>query len=136
MESRKNGKGRIKPNEVRNRILKQVIALVLTVIAVFMAFQIGQPYINHYVFKRDLLQAISYVGARSNFNANNRSDENIRKDVIGIAQKNNITLEEKNITIRRDASGVEIRIVYPSTIDYFIMKQDIFLQAKGNSTKP
>jgi len=96
------------------------IAIILMVLAVFLAFKLGPIYYNHYEFKGELKQAVGRAGARLT------SNENIKKDVIAIAQKNNIFLKGEEIIINKSVpTRVIIEIKYVIPVDFIIFKYDL-----------
>ena len=102
-----------------------IVALFLMIAAIFLAIKLGPPYFYHYEFKGDLKQAVSRAGAHL------IADENIKKDVKAIAQKNNIILKDEEITIDKTVPArVIIEIKYAVPVDFIILKRDINFHAR------
>ena len=104
-----------------------IFAIVLMVLAVFLAIKLGPPYVNNYEFKNAMQQAVSRAGARS------MSEEAVKKDLIELARKSGIVLDEKNIKINRTTSDVQIIVTYTVPVDFIIMKRDINFEVKESS---
>ena len=104
-----------------------ILAIILMAAAVFLAFKLGPPYLSHYEFKGEMKQTVSRAGAHM------MSEEQIKKDLIAIARKNNIVLEEKNIRITRTSSSVEISTGYTIPVNFIIMKRDLNFEVKESS---
>ena len=116
-KSREEGKGS----------LGCIFALFLMVVALLLAFKLGPPYKNHYEFKSDMKQAVSRAGARS------MTDENIKKDLIQIAEKNMIVLKSENIQIRHMGGQVVITVEYTIPVNFLIMTKDLRFNLEESS---
>jgi len=132
MKPRKKSKPGLKTKGEGKRALVRLTALVLTIIVILLAYKLGPPYINYYRFKGELQQAI--INARTRMmDEGIRSDGEIRKDTLEVAQKNNIILEGKNIQITRLSDNIEVSVEYTITVDFIIMKRDLIFRLKGSS---
>ncbi|MDR0310958.1 MAG: DUF4845 domain-containing protein [Acidobacteriota bacterium] len=104
-----------------------IIAIVLMVIVIFLGFQLGPVYFNYYEFKSDLKQEVSRVAARA------INDEDIVKNLIKIAEKNNIFITKENIKIRRIAGQIAIEVEYQVPVGFIIMTRDLNFKLEGSS---
>ena len=104
-----------------------IFALFLMVVVIFLAIKFVPPYLNHYEFKSDMKQAVSRAGARS------ITDDNIRKDLIQLAQKNKIVLKNENIQISRFAGQIVIRVKYTIPINLLIMNHEFKFENEESS---
>ena len=97
-----------------------IFAIILMVIAIVLAVKLGPLYYNHYEFKGELKQLVSRAGARLNTN------ENIKRDVVTLAQKNRIFLKDDEIIIDKSVpTRVIIEIKYIVPVDFIILKRDL-----------
>jgi len=106
-----------------------VFAIVLMVVALVLAFKLGPPYVNHYGFKGEMKQVASRSGAR----AMAMSEENIKKDVIQVASKNNIDLKIEDIKITRPTGQIVINVKYNVPVNFFIMTHDLSFEIEESS---
>ena len=114
----------IKSGEDGKGSLGCIFAIILMVIAIFLAYKLGPLYYNHYELTGELKQAVSRAGARM------ISDENIKKDVKALAQKNNIFLKDEDILINKSVpTRIIIEIKYVIPVDFIILKRDINFHA-------
>lgn len=115
-------------NEDKGKVnLGCIFAIFLMAAAIFLSFKLAPPYLSHYEFKGELKQAISRAGART------VPDEAIIRDLMGIAEKNNISLKKENIKLRRLSNRVSISIEYTIPVDFLIMKRDLHFQTEESS---
>ena len=104
-----------------------IFALVLMLIVIFFAVKLAPPYLNRYEFKSELKQAVSRAGARA------FSDENIKKDLLLLAEKNKIVLKSENIRIKHVAGQLVISVEYTIPVDFIILKHDLSFQDEESS---
>ena len=103
-----------------------IFALFLMVIAIFLAFKLGPPYFSHNEFKSDLNQLASRVASNVSI-----SDENVKKNVKAIAQKNGIVLKDGDIRIDKSVNArIIIEVNYAVPVNFIIMKRDINFHAR------
>ena len=132
-KARKRNKRNDKPSGESKRAFFRLVVLIFIAIILFLAFKIGPHYFYYYKFKFEIPNAISYADAVTVFHGNVKSEENLKKYVIFVAQRNKIILEEKNIRVVRLPDGAEINVEYTVTVDFLIMKRDLNFQIKENS---
>ena len=124
MKSLKHG---FKSGEEGKGALGCIFALFLMAVVLFLAFKLGPPYFNHYEYKGEMKQAISRFGARS------IPDENIKRELVSTAAKNNIPLNNENIQIRRFAGRINIDVEYIIPVDLLIMKYNLRFKIEESS---
>ena len=101
-----------------------IFAIVLIVIAAFLAVTLGPPYYSHYGFRSDLQHLVSREGARAS------SDESVRRQLIRLAEQNNILLEANNIRISRFASQLTISVEYTIPVSFIFVKRDLLFSTE------
>ena len=104
-----------------------IFALLLMVIALFLAIKLGPPYMSHYEFKGEFKQAVSRVAARG------MVEENIIKEMIATAEKNKIVLKSENIQIRRFAGQLIITVEYTIPVDFIFMERELRFKLEESS---
>ena len=124
----------------------RLIVVVFIFFVVILTFKLGPIYFSHYKFcgkfplfplidfTGEMQQALAYVNGRASFDASTSiSDAVIRKEIIGVARKRNIVLEEKDIEINRVEDNAEINFEYTAPVDFFIMKRGIHFQVREDT---
>jgi len=96
-----------------------IFSIVLMAIVVFLAIKLIPVYFNNYEFKGELKQAVSRAGARAIQN------EDIVRDLIATAGKNNIVLQKEKIQISRTSGQLYIAVEYSVPVNFLIMKRDL-----------
>jgi hypothetical protein len=104
-----------------------IVSIFLVIIIIFVSFKLGPPYFSHYEFKGEVKHAVSRYGARA------ISDENIKKDLINLAEKNKVLLKNENIQIRRFAGQLILNVEYSIPVDFLILKRDISFKVEESS---
>jgi len=100
--------------------LKGYIALLVVVVAIYVAWNMTPPYWNKYQFQDD----VDDVARRSSY-ANRMTEDEIRDAVIKKAASNNIPLKEDQITITKGADGIGISVHYRVHVDIILFPTDL-----------
>ena len=104
-----------------------IFSIVLLLIVIFLAFKLVPVYFNYYEFKGAFQQTVSRAGARS------VQDELIVKDLISIAERNNIVLKKENVHIRRFAGQLYIDVEYSVPVNFLVLKRDLKFKIEETS---
>lgn len=100
-----------------------LLFVLLLAVIVFLAINIGPPYIAAKGLEADLKTEVSRAGARY------YASDVLMKEVLQLAKKNEVRLTEDNVKIERYAGQLFIKVRYQVPIDlYFyeyLMKVDI-----------
>jgi len=104
-----------------------MLALVVMAIALFIAFKAGPPYYNNYNLEGELKSTVSRMSARS------LKEEVVVRDLIRIAEKNDVVLTKKNINISRFGGKLYIEIEYTVPIDFLILQYDLHFKMREES---
>lgn len=105
--------------------LKGIIALVVVVAVIYVAWNVTPPYFYNYQFQDDLddiARRNSYV---------NKNEDDIRDLVIKKAASDSITLREDQVTITRGADGVGITVRYRVHVDMILHPVDLDFSANS-----
>ena len=103
-----------------------VFALLLG-IAVFLAINVGPPYISAKSFEADLKAEVSRAGARY------YNNEALIKEVLQLAKKNEIRIDQKNVSIERYASQLFLKVKYKVPIDLYFYEYVMNVDIKASS---
>ena len=104
-----------------------MLSLVVMAIVLFIAFKVGPPYYNNYNLASELKSTVSRMSARA------LKEEVVIKDLIRIAEKNDIVLTKKNIKISRFGGNLYIEIDYTVPIDFLILQRELHFKMKEES---
>jgi hypothetical protein len=104
-----------------------VFFLALLGVAIFAAMRIGPPWFAYKGLESDFKTEVARAGAHV------FTDETIIKELIAVAEKNDVELSRENISIRRFADQLEIAIHYTVTIDLLVYQRDWDFEIKSSS---
>ena len=104
-----------------------MLSLVVMAIVLFIALKVGPPYYNNYNLEGELKSTVSRMSARA------LKEEVVIKDLIRIAEKNDIVLTKKNIKISRFGGKLYIEIDYTVPIDFLILQRELHFKMKEES---
>ena len=99
--------------------IKGLIALLVVVAAIYVAWNMIPPYFNNYQFQ-DTLDDI----ARKNSYSQN-TDDAIKEIVVSKAQSSNIVLKPDEITVSHTVDGLGISVHYKVHVDMIVHPVDI-----------
>lgn len=104
-----------------------LIFIVLLAVAVYVAIQVGPVYYSNYAMESELKKEISRAGAHS------LDDEQIVQDVMNIARRNDVPLQEENITVQHVAGQVGVEINYAVPVNLIVLERDLNFKIKVSS---
>jgi hypothetical protein len=104
-----------------------LIFVVLAGAAVFIAINVGPPYLAARSLEADLKTEVSRAGAR--FYPN----ETLVKEVLQLARKNEVALTAANVKIERYAGQLFIKIKYQVPIDLLFYEYVMRVDMKASS---
>ncbi len=87
--------------------LRVILALAVLATLVFLAIKLVPPYINNYQFQDDLITV-----ARYNTYAQNKTEADIRQEVLGKARELGLPVTEEQIAVEKSSVGVNIDVKY------------------------
>jgi hypothetical protein len=86
--------------------IKAVIGIFVIVAGIYLGIQALPPYFYNYQFKDDLVEIARFASVT------NKSEEDIRKDVMKKAVSYNLPIRPEQIQITRDSGDVGIVVNY------------------------
>ena len=108
-----------------------MLGIILIAAVIFVIVKMGPIYYSNYMFEEDLKTVISRAGARLTTN------EQIVKNILDLARKNDINLTpkdvNKNIKIERFAGQIHINVQYFVPVNFLIMQKDLKFQIELSS---
>jgi phage-related protein len=96
-----------------------VVSILLFAAAIFVSIKLGPVYYQNFNLESEAKNEVSRAGARY------IDDETIVSQLMTIAQKNELTLDRKNIKIYRHANQVTIEINYSVPVDFLVFQHDV-----------
>lgn len=96
-----------------------LIFILLLGIALFMAVQLGPVYYANYAMESELKKEISQAGAHA------LSDEQIIRDIMNMAKRNEVPLRAEDIIIDRVAGQIVVAVTYVVPVDFMVLERDL-----------
>src|SRR5512140_20777 len=87
--------------------IKALFAVVVVAVLIFLAIKLLPPYVNNY----ELQDSIDSIARMATY-AQNKSDEDIRNDVLQKGKEIGIPLTADNVTIKKDQVECDIDVKY------------------------
>lgn len=94
----------------QNGFIKPVLSLVFLALVLYSGFQFGMPYYRYSAFKSDV-KDITRIGSES--------ADRIKTQVYESAKSYKIPIEEKDITVRKGDSVVQVKVSWTEQVDIF-----------------
>lgn len=108
--------------------LKLIATLVIVGVVGLLSFKLGPPYFSNYELKEDL-DAIARLATY----AQNKTPDDIKKDVINKAKEDDVLLHDEDVQVERTLNGVNISVSYMVHVDILGRGKDLkFDIAAGN----
>jgi hypothetical protein len=104
-----------------------MLAIVMLAAAIYLGIILVPIYFANYNFESDIKTAASRAGARFSDN------DQIIKDVLALAKKNEIRITREDVTIDRFAGQLHIRLTYSVPVDFIILEQDLTFKIDASS---
>ncbi len=104
-----------------------LFSLILLALAVFVAAKVAPPYIAYKDFESDMKSEVSRAGAHI------YDDEVVAKEVVSLAEKNNIRLSREDVKVERFAGQIEITLHYAVPVDLIVYQHDMEFDIKVSS---
>jgi hypothetical protein len=108
--------------------LKLLTTLAVVALAIFVSVKLGPVYFAEYQLKEDLDSM-----ARLATYAQNKTPEDIKRDVIAKAKEDDVMLKDDDVQVERTPNGVNIAVKYSVHVDILGQGKDLnFELATGN----
>ncbi len=104
-----------------------IFSLAVLGIALFVAMRVAPPYLSYKQLESDTKSEAARAGAHFLL------DETIVKELLPIAEKNDVILTSDNIRIRRFADQLEINIHYVVPVDLIFYQHELEFDIKAAS---
>jgi hypothetical protein len=107
---------------------KLVATLAIVALVIFLSVKLGPPYFSNYELKEDLDSI-----ARLTTYAQNKTPDDIKKDVIAKAKEDDVVLNDDDVQVERTPNGVNIAVNYSVHVDILGQGKDLkFELVAGN----
>ena len=91
---------------------KAVLAVALFLAVVFLGIKLVPPYINNFEFQSDLDSI-----ARLSTYAQQKTEEDVRTDVMGKAKELSLPIKPEQIAVTKSTYGVNINVKYTVVVE-------------------
>jgi hypothetical protein len=108
-------------------IMGCLVFIVLLSVAIFLSIQLFPVYYSYYSMESEIKKEISKAGARS------LKDEEIIRDVMELAKRNEVPLQEDDIQIERIAGQIIFVIDYEVPTDFMVLQKNLNFHIRESS---
>jgi ABC-type transport system involved in cytochrome bd biosynthesis fused ATPase/permease subunit len=107
---------------------KLVATLAIVALLIFLSIKLGPPYFSDYELKEDLDSI-----ARLATYAQNKTPDDIKKDIIAKAKEDDVELTEEQVEVERTPNGVNLAVKYSVHVEILGQSKDLkFSHTAGN----
>lgn len=104
-----------------------LLFIVLFSIAVYISIEMVPTYYSFYSIQSEIKREVSKAGARS------LRDEDVVRDILNIAKRNNVPIAEDDITIDRVAGQIIIDVEYSVPTNFIVFSRDLNFHIRETS---
>ncbi len=108
-------------------VLGCVFMIVAAAVAIYLSIQLAPVYYANFNFESEVKTEVARAGARF------LDNEQIMKDILDMARRNEIKIKKENISIDRFAGQVHINVEYSVPVDFVIFERDVAFKIKASS---
>jgi hypothetical protein len=101
--------------------------IVVIAVAIYLGIVLVPIYYSNFNLESEIKTEASRAGAHF------LDDEQIIKDVLDVARRNEVRLTRQNISIDRFAGQVHIQVVYTVPVDFVVLKRDLKFEIQSSS---
>lgn len=104
-----------------------VVAMIMLGIFILISMRVGPPYFAVKSFEADVKKEASRAGA------NAMDDETVVRNLLDLARRNEMHLDQENIRIERYAGQIHIKIHYTMPLDLIVYQRDLDFNIEASS---
>jgi len=104
-----------------------LLSIVLLAAAIYLGIILVPIYYSDFNFENDVKTTASRAGARFSDN------EQIVKDILSLAKRNEIRITKEDIKVERFAGQLHIRVEYSVPVDFIIFERDLNFKIEASS---
>ena len=104
-----------------------IAALVLLAVAIYLGITIGPIYYSNLNFKNGVKTTASRAGAHF------FSDEQIAREIMDLAKRDEIRIKKEDISVDRFAGQVHIQVNYSVPVDFILFNHDLSFEVEASS---
>jgi hypothetical protein len=104
-----------------------LFSLLILIVGILVAVKAGPPYFAYKSFESDVKTEISRAGAHF------YDDELLMRNLLDLAKKNEIRLNQDEVKIERFAGQIFVTITYSVPLDLFVYQRDMDFNIAASS---
>ncbi len=110
---------------------KGLIGCMFMVVVIAVAIYLGIVLVPIYYANSNMESEVKTEASRAG--AHFLDDEQIIKDILDVARRNEVRITRQNISIDRFAGQVHIQVLYVVPVDFVVLKRDLKFEIKSSS---
>jgi len=104
-----------------------LLSIVMLAVAIYLGIVLFPIYYSNFTFENDVKTVASRAGAHF------LDNQQITKDVLSLAKRNEIRIKREDIKLERFAGQLHIRVDYSVPVDFIIMERDLNFKIEASS---
>ncbi len=104
-----------------------LLSIVLLAVAIYLGIVLFPIYYSNFTFENDVKTVARRAGAHF------LDDQQITKDILSLAKRNEIRIKREDIKLERYAGQLHIRVDYSVPVDFIIMERDLNFTIEASS---
>ena len=104
-----------------------LLSIVMLAVAIYLGIVLFPIYYSNFNFENDVKTVASRAGAHF------LDNQQITKDVLSLAKRNEIRIKREDIKLERFAGQLHIRVDYSVPVDFIIMERDLNFKIEASS---
>ncbi|MDM7994316.1 MAG: DUF4845 domain-containing protein [Acidobacteriota bacterium] len=104
-----------------------LLSIVMLAVAIYLGIVLFPIYYSNFNFENDVKTVASRAGAHF------LDNQQITKDILSLAKKNEIRIKREDIKLERFAGQLHIRVDYSVPVDFIIMERDLNFEIEASS---
>ncbi len=104
-----------------------LLSIVMMAAAIYLGIVLVPIYYSNFNFENDVKTVASRAGAHF------LDNEQIMKDVLSLAKRNEIRIKRDDVKLERFAGQLHIRVNYAVPVDFIVMERDLNFKIEASS---
>jgi hypothetical protein len=104
-----------------------LLSIVMLAVAIYLGIVLFPIYYSNFNFENDVKTVASRAGAHF------LDNQQITKDILSLAKRNEIRIKREDIKLERFAGQLHIRVDYSVPVDFIIMERDLNFEIEASS---
>jgi len=104
-----------------------LLSIVMLAVAIYLGIVLFPIYYSNFNFENDVKTVASRAGAHF------LDNQQITKDILSLAKKNEIRIKREDIKLERFAGQLHIRVDYSVPVDFIVMERALNFKIEASS---